>query len=70
MSSPYFDGIYDAARAAGALGGKLVGAGGGGFFVFYIEKGHARLRAAMAGRGLKEMKYGFDFEGTKVVAQN
>ena len=67
MSSPYFDGVYDAARRSGALGGKLVGAGGGGFFVFYIEKDPVKLRRVMAGLGMTELRYGFDSEGTKVL---
>jgi D-glycero-alpha-D-manno-heptose-7-phosphate kinase len=51
----------------GALGGKLVGAGGGGFLMFYAED-TARLRHAMLGAGLREVRFRFDFEGTKVVA--
>ena len=53
-------------RRNGALGGKLVGAGGGGFLLFYAED-HRRLRAAMTGAGLEEVRFRFDFEGTKVV---
>jgi D-glycero-alpha-D-manno-heptose-7-phosphate kinase len=52
----------------GALGGKLVGAGGGGFLMFYAED-KAALRRAMARAGLREVRFRFDFEGTKVVIQ-
>jgi D-glycero-alpha-D-manno-heptose-7-phosphate kinase len=66
MSNPQIDEWYELARANGALGGKLVGAGGGGFLLFYAEE-HRRLRAAMAGAGLEEVRFRFDFEGTKVL---
>jgi D-glycero-alpha-D-manno-heptose-7-phosphate kinase len=67
MSNPHFDAIYDAALAAGALGGKISGAGGGGFFVFYVEERQRAFREAMAKLGLREMRYQFDTEGTKVL---
>jgi D-glycero-alpha-D-manno-heptose-7-phosphate kinase len=67
MSNPDVNRWYDLARANGALGGKLVGAGGGGFLMFYAED-KARLRRAMAETGLREVRFRFDFEGTKVVA--
>jgi D-glycero-alpha-D-manno-heptose-7-phosphate kinase len=66
MSNPQIDEWYDLARAHGAIGGKLVGAGGGGFLLFYSEN-HRRLRAAMSKAGLQEVRFRFDFEGTKVV---
>jgi len=66
MSNPQIDEWYALARKNGALGGKLVGAGGGGFLMFYSED-HRRLRAAMAGAGLEEVRFRFDFEGTKVL---
>jgi D-glycero-alpha-D-manno-heptose-7-phosphate kinase len=53
----------------GALGGKLVGAGGGGFLMFYAQD-KARLRRAMHEAGLREVRFRFDFEGTKVVTQS
>jgi len=62
-----FDEIYRLAKENGALGGKLSGAGGGGFFVFYTETGHTRLRRALQTAGLREMRYRFEFEGTKVM---
>ena len=67
VSNPRFDQIYDLAKANGALGGKLSGAGGGGFFLLYTEKRHAQLREALRGAGLREMRYRFEFDGTKVL---
>lgn len=66
MSKSAIDRAYDAARDAGALGGKLVGAGGGGFLMFY-SRDQAALRAAMAKEGLAEVRFKFDFEGVKTV---
>jgi D-glycero-alpha-D-manno-heptose-7-phosphate kinase len=66
MSNTQIDEWYELGRKNGALGGKLVGAGGGGFLMFYAED-HRRLRAAMAGAGLDEVRFRFDFEGTKVL---
>lgn len=66
MSNPQIDEWYELGRKNGALGGKLVGAGGGGFLMFYSED-HGRLRAAMTGAGLQEIRFRFDFEGTKVL---
>jgi D-glycero-alpha-D-manno-heptose-7-phosphate kinase len=66
MSNAQIDEWYDLGRRNGALGGKLVGAGGGGFLLFYSED-HRRLRAAMAKAKLEEVRFRFDFEGTKVL---
>ncbi len=66
MSNPQIDEWYALGRANGAIGGKLVGAGGGGFLLFYAED-HRRLRATMARAGLEEVRFRFDFEGTKVL---
>jgi D-glycero-alpha-D-manno-heptose-7-phosphate kinase len=66
MTNAQIDEWYELGRRNGALGGKLVGAGGGGFLLFYSEQ-HARLRAAMAKAGLEEVRFRFDFEGTKVL---
>jgi D-glycero-alpha-D-manno-heptose-7-phosphate kinase len=66
MSNPQIDEWYELARANGAIGGKLVGAGGGGFLMFYTEE-HRRLRRAMSRAGLEEIRFHFDFEGTKVL---
>ncbi|MEW5803140.1 MAG: galactokinase [bacterium] len=67
ISNPTFDLIYRVAKEHGALGGKITGAGGGGFFLFYIEKDHERLRNAMQAMGLREMRFNFEFEGSKVI---
>jgi D-glycero-alpha-D-manno-heptose-7-phosphate kinase len=66
MSNPKINEWYDLAMASGALGGKLIGAGGGGFLMFYAED-KAKLRHAMRQCGLKEVRFRFDFEGTKLV---
>jgi D-glycero-alpha-D-manno-heptose-7-phosphate kinase len=66
MSDPAIDDCYDYAMKNGALGGKLIGAGGSGFLMFYSED-KVRLRQAMRERGMKELHFRFDFEGTKVV---
>lgn len=66
MSNPMIDEWYELALKNGALGGKLVGAGGGGFLMFYAEE-HRRLRNAMSKAGLEEVRFRFDFEGTKVL---
>jgi D-glycero-alpha-D-manno-heptose-7-phosphate kinase len=66
MSNPEIDGWYALAMANGALGGKLIGAGGGGFLLFYTEQ-KGRLRQALRGAGLMEVKLSFDYEGTKIL---
>ena len=65
-SNPQINEWYDFAKEHGALGGKLIGAGGGGFLMFYTED-KLKLRHAMREKGLKEVRFKFDFEGTKVV---
>ena len=57
---------YELGRSNGAIGGKVVGAGGGGFLLFYARD-RGRLRKAMVGAGLEELRFRFDFEGTKVL---
>ena len=69
MSNQPINDWYDHAMAHGALGGKLIGAGGGGFLMFYAAD-KKMLRRAMREKGLQEVRFRFDFEGTKVVAQN
>jgi D-glycero-alpha-D-manno-heptose-7-phosphate kinase len=66
MTNSQVDEWYELARKNGAIGGKLVGAGGGGFLLFLAED-RTRLRAAMARAGLEEVRFRFDFEGTKVL---
>ena len=67
MSNDRINEWYDHAMASGALGGKLIGAGGGGFLMFYAGD-KTKLRRAMREKGLQEVRFRFDFEGTKVVA--
>jgi D-glycero-alpha-D-manno-heptose-7-phosphate kinase len=68
ISDPKIDRCYEIAKKNGALGGKIMGAGGGGFFMFCTQNGRkAQLRNALASEGLREMSYDFDFEGTKVL---
>lgn len=66
MSNPQIDEWYELGRSKGAVGGKLVGAGGGGFLLFYAED-RKSVRQAMAHAGLEEVRFRFDFEGTKVL---
>lgn len=66
MSNPQIDQWYALGMSNGAIGGKLVGAGGGGFLMF-MAKDRNRLRHVMAHAGLEEVRFKFDFEGTKVV---
>lgn len=66
MSNPQIDEWYELALANGAIGGKLVGAGGGGFLMFMADD-RQKLRSVMAKAGLEEVRFKFDFEGTKVV---
>lgn len=68
MSNPRIDEWYDIAKKNGAIGGKLIGAGGGGFLMFYTEQ-KSLLRHSLLQAGLQEVRCRFDFEGTKVVAQ-
>jgi D-glycero-alpha-D-manno-heptose-7-phosphate kinase len=66
MSNPKIDEWYELAMRNGAIGGKLVGAGGGGFLMFYAGDRN-KLRHAMAHAGLEEVRFRFDFEGTKII---
>ena len=68
VSSDRIDRWYELAKRNGALGGKIMGAGGGGFFMFYCDNHKkARLREAMAAEGLRELRFAIDFEGSKVL---
>jgi D-glycero-alpha-D-manno-heptose-7-phosphate kinase len=69
MSNQNINDWYDYAMANGALGGKLIGAGGGGFLMFYA-KDKPQLRHAMREKGLVEVRFRFDFEGTRIVTQS
>jgi D-glycero-alpha-D-manno-heptose-7-phosphate kinase len=69
MSDAHIDEHYEAARAAGALGGKLMGAGGGGFFMFYAAPAdRRRVYAALTARGLKPLRFRFDASGAHIAA--
>jgi len=69
VSNSQIDRWYELGMSSGALGGKLVGAGGGGFLMFYAED-RVRLRHAMIQAGLPEVRFRFDFQGTQVVTQS
>jgi len=68
ITNPKIDELYELAMVNGAVGGKLLGAGGGGFLLFQTND-KPRLRRAMVGSGLREVRFNFDFEGTKVIIQ-
>ena len=68
MTDGPLDEIYEMARRAGALGGKLMGAGGGGFFMFYVRPAERRkVFEALSGRGLKPLRFQFDRSGARIV---
>ena len=69
MTNSQIDEYYGLARRNGALGGKLIGAGGGGFLMLYTED-KTRLRNVMRGAGLREVRIRFDFQGTTVLAHS
>ena len=66
MSNPDIDRWYQLAMDNGALGGKVIGAGGGGFLLFYTEQ-KGRLRRAMKDAGVPEVVFSFDYQGTKII---
>ena len=66
MSNSFINEAYEMARQNGALGGKIVGAGGGGFLMLYAND-REKLRTSMGKLGLEEVRFNFDFEGTKVI---
>jgi D-glycero-alpha-D-manno-heptose-7-phosphate kinase len=66
MSNTIIDDFYNHALAHGAIGGKLIGAGGGGFLLFYTTD-KPRLLRAMRHKGLSEVRFKFDFIGTTLV---
>lgn len=67
ISNPFIDEIYETARKNGASGGKVVGAGGGGFLLLYCSKNKSDLVSAMSGRGLTPMWFNFEYEGARIV---
>jgi len=68
MTDPFMDECYEIARKHGAIGGKLIGAGGGGFFMFYCENGkrHA-VTEALQKKGLRRERFQIDWDGSRVV---
>lgn len=70
ITNPFIDECYELAKKNGALGGKIMGAGGGGFFMFYHsgdEKQKTEFCRALSKKGLNKMCFNFDFEGTKIL---
>ena len=67
MTNGDIDTWYNLALENGALGGKLIGAGGGGFLMFMADD-PKRLRRAMATEGLSELRFKFDFEGARIIS--
>jgi D-glycero-alpha-D-manno-heptose-7-phosphate kinase len=69
MTDGTIDEHYEAARKAGAIGGKLMGAGGGGFFMFYVRpESRRRVYEVLVARGLKPLRFHFDFDGARISA--
>jgi D-glycero-alpha-D-manno-heptose-7-phosphate kinase len=66
MSNSVIDGYYQLGITNGAIGGKIVGAGGGGFLLF-VAKDPQLLRSTLAKAGLQEVRFNFDFQGCKIV---
>jgi len=67
ITNPMIDAWYDLSKQSGAIGGKITGAGGGGFLMLYCEERKAKVREALTNAGLRELKFQFEFEGSKVV---
>lgn len=71
ISNPRIDHLYELARSSGALGGKITGAGGGGFLLLYCPPNRQEaVRVALAAEGVKDMAFGFDSNGTQVVVND
>jgi len=69
MTDSTIDEHYEVARKAGAIGGKLMGAGGGGFFMFYVRATERRkVYDALVARNLRPMRFRFDFDGARILA--
>jgi len=67
ISNSAIDELYETGMRNGATGGKLIGAGGGGFIVFYCPNERSKLREAMKAKNAPEFAFKFDFEGSKIV---
>lgn len=71
ISTPAIDRMYAMARDHGAVGGKITGAGGGGFMLLYCdEEKQPAVRQAFAAEGIREMRFGFDFGGSRVLVND
>ena len=71
ISSPRIDHLYGVAREHGALGGKITGAGGGGFLLLYSEPAcQNAVRSAMHHEGVQEMAFAFDGQGAQVIVND
>jgi D-glycero-alpha-D-manno-heptose-7-phosphate kinase len=71
ISTPRIDSLYSISRNNGALGGKITGAGGGGFLLLYCEPAHQEaVRQAMLAEGIQEMIFDFDFQGAQVIVND
>jgi D-glycero-alpha-D-manno-heptose-7-phosphate kinase len=69
MTDEKLDDYYETARRAGAIGGKLIGAGGGGFFMLYTRPADKRrVWEALMARGLRPLRFRFDLDGARIVA--
>jgi D-glycero-alpha-D-manno-heptose-7-phosphate kinase len=71
ISDARIDALYSLARNHGALGGKITGAGGGGFLLLYCERAHQQsVREAMQKQGIQEMTFGFDMQGAQTIVND
>jgi D-glycero-alpha-D-manno-heptose-7-phosphate kinase len=70
VTNPQIDSWYNEGIKAGALGGKIMGAGGGGWFVFYVNKNHGKFKEKMTKFGLEERRVKFEWGGTKLLFNN
>tara|TARA_B100001250_G_scaffold409091_1_gene432719 strand:- start:1639 stop:2634 length:996 start_codon:yes stop_codon:yes gene_type:complete len=70
VTNDKIDSIYNIALNNGATGGKITGAGGGGFFTFYCSQDHQKLRNTMKAEGLKELDYSFDLDGSIIISNH
>ncbi len=71
ISSVHINEMYETAIRNGAIGGKITGAGGGGFLLLFCQQGHhQKVRDALVAQGAREMGFEFDFQGAQVVAND
>jgi D-glycero-alpha-D-manno-heptose-7-phosphate kinase len=71
ISNPRIDHLYDLARQRGALGGKITGAGGGGFLLLYCEREQqTAVCSALHGEGIQEMAFAFDNNGAQIIVND